>query len=48
MRTVLDAAVAVHIVMRTEKVAGFISRLEEERGLVLAPALFHGEVTNTL
>lgn len=28
MRTVLDAAVAVHIVMRTEKVAGFISRLE--------------------
>lgn len=47
MRTVLDASAAVNVVMRTERAAGLIETLEQSE-LVLAPTLFHGEVTNTL
>ncbi|AGA31751.1 PilT protein domain-containing protein [Thioalkalivibrio nitratireducens DSM 14787] len=47
MRTVLDASAAVHMVMRTERSGEFIDRLETSQ-MVLAPALFHGEVANTL
>lgn len=47
MRTVLDASAAVHVVMRTDRAAELIAALEN-CDLVLAPALFHAEVANTL
>ncbi|MGI2323700.1 MULTISPECIES: type II toxin-antitoxin system VapC family toxin [Methylococcus] len=47
MRAVLDASAAANIVMRTERAPDFIERLEGS-SLVLAPALFHSEIANTL
>jgi predicted nucleic acid-binding protein len=47
MRAVLDASAAVNVVMRTARSADFIESLENSQ-LVVAPALFHGEVANTL
>jgi len=47
MRMVLDASAAVNVVMRTDRAAEFIGALEGSE-IVLAPSLFHGEVSNTL
>jgi predicted nucleic acid-binding protein len=47
MRLVLDASAAVHVVMRTDQAAGLIGALEGGE-IVLAPSLFHSEVSNTL
>lgn len=47
MRLVLDASAALHVVLRTERGAGFMAVLEDS-GVVLAPTLFHGEVANAL
>ncbi|HRP96827.1 MAG TPA: type II toxin-antitoxin system VapC family toxin [Rhodocyclaceae bacterium] len=47
MRAVLDASAAVNVVMRTDQAAGFIDALEGSE-IVLAPSLFHSEVSNTL
>lgn len=47
MRAVLDASAAVNIVMRTER-AGTLIAVLEGCEVVLAPSLFHSEVSNTL
>lgn len=47
MRTVLDAPAALNVVMRTDQAAGFIAALEGSE-VVMAPSLFHSEVSNTL
>lgn len=47
MRTVLDASAAVNIVMRTHLARELISALETSE-MVLAPTLFHAEVSNAL
>lgn len=47
MRTVLDASAAANIILRTELAPGLIEKLKHSR-LVIAPALFHGEIANTL
>jgi len=47
MRLVLDASAALHVVLRTDRAVGFIAALEAS-DVVLAPSLFHSEVSNTL
>ena len=47
MRTVLDASPAANIILRTALAAGLIEKLKHSH-LVIAPALFHGEIANTL
>ena len=47
MRTVLDASAAANIVLRTDLASGLIEKLKHSQ-LVLAPALFHSEIANTL
>lgn len=47
MRVVLDASAAMNLVMRTERAAELIGRLESAHR-VLAPALFQTEVANAL
>jgi len=47
MRTVLDASAAANIILRTDLASGLIDKLEQSR-LVIAPALFHCEIANTL
>jgi predicted nucleic acid-binding protein len=47
LRWVLDASAAINIVMRTAQAAELISTLQQAQ-LVLAPALYHSEIANTL
>ena len=47
MRIVLDASAAANVILRTGLAPGLIEKLKRSR-LVLAPALFHGEIANTL
>lgn len=47
MRTVLDASAATHIVLRSDLAPGLIEKLGQST-LVIAPALFHSEIANTL
>ena len=47
MRTVLDASAAANIVLRTDLAPALIEKLERGH-LVIAPALFHSEIANTL
>ena len=47
MRLVLDASAALHVVLRTDRTAGFIAELEGS-DVVLAPSLLHSEVANAL
>lgn len=47
MRTVLDASAAANIILRTNLAPALIEELAPSH-LVLAPALFHSEIANTL
>jgi predicted nucleic acid-binding protein len=47
VRLVLDASAALNVVLRTDRAPGFLAALEGG-DLVLAPSLFHSEVSNTL
>lgn len=47
MRTVLDASSAANIVLRTDLAPALIEKLRQSH-LVIAPALFHSEIANTL
>jgi predicted nucleic acid-binding protein len=47
VRIVIDASAAVNVVMRTAAAPGLIQALEPSE-LVLAPALYHAEVSNAL
>jgi len=47
MRTVLDASAAANIILRTDLAPALIEKLKHSH-LVIAPTLFHSEITNTL
>jgi predicted nucleic acid-binding protein len=47
VRIVIDASAALNLVMRSPNASVFVGSLEKSR-VVLAPALFHAEVTNAL
>ena len=47
MRTVLDASAAANIILRTGLAPALIQRLKHSH-LVIAPALYHSEIANTL
>ena len=47
MRIVLDASAAANVVLRTELAPALIATLKQSP-LVIAPALFHSEIANTL
>ncbi len=47
MRVVLDASAAIHTVLRTPMAPGLVETLQKSE-LVVAPALFHSEIANTL
>ena len=47
MRIVLDASAAANVILRTDLAPALIAKLKQST-LVVAPALFHSEIANTL